>query len=774
MKRVRYIAALALVLACAVLVGGIGPESGFAAGADSGRQVTIVLAPHLSWADISASGTPELYRLASEGAVANMNARSRNQTPGGPATQQGAMMLSAGSWAVADSATLPSFNASEMLGVEDMRTVYRRLFDVTPRDAEVLFLGLPRAARLNEAIETVQAVPGSLGQAIVDAGGVTAAIGNGDLIDGTGALLRSRRAGVVAADRQGRVTFGDVSQDLIVADSRWAYGMRTDRDAFRLELERVSNLLTEHSGPSLLVLDPGDAERAQAAAADGTDAAAIAQHALAVSTVDEVAGMAADMLPQDGLLIVVGDSVYTAPGKPIGLAPVIAWGSDWHGVMSSSSTQRRGLITNLDVAATAIRFLDGDVPVQMLGNAIAVDGVDNSAEERVADLVRSNSTAVAIDAAKVGVLNIFIAFSTLLFALLAAALGLSSMLPPRVMAAIRAAGPALVLLAVSVPPASLLMFAIGRTPTTAHSAVLWLVAFTAAVWLVSVLAWRIAGSRALAAVCLGTVAILLVDQWVGAPLSFTSFLGYSPLMGARYYGLGNEAAGMLVAAAVVGLGLALDVLPVGHRWAHGAVPLLGVVVIASAAAPMLGANVGVVAWGTMAFALAWALMTGRRITWRILGIAVVVGGLLLVGFAAYDLLTAGDGSQTHLGRALGSAQSGGIGALWTIVIRKAETNLRVLTRTNWSYLLIVVLALLGFMRWRPHGGFAVTLRINPHFSASLAACLVAGVVAFFTEDSGIVIPAVMMLYVGAGTLWLMLRGVHSSDDVVNERIEAAG
>ena len=34
--------------------------------------------------------------------------------------------------------------------------------------------------------------------------------------------------------------------------------------------------------------------------------------------------------------------------------------------------------------------------------------------------------------------------------------------------------------------------------------------------------------------------------------------------------------------------------------------------------------------------------------------------------------------------------------------------------------------------------------------------LAAGAFAFFTEDSGIVIPALIMLFTGAGTVWLML------------------
>jgi hypothetical protein len=147
-------------------------------------------------------------------------------------------------------------------------------------------------------------------------------------------------------------------------------------------------------------------------------------------------------------------------------------------------------------------------------------------------------------------------------------------------------------------------------------------------------------------------------------------------------------------------------------------------------------------------------MNGHRLSWRLVAIGLV---LILVSVAAFSLIDLSDSAgQTHLGRAWVSAERGGVVELWNIVLRKTRTNLRVLTHTNWVYVLLGVLAFLGFMRWRPSGDFAATLKANPHFSAAMSACLVAGLVAFFTEDSGIVIPAIILLWVGVGILYLML------------------
>jgi hypothetical protein len=272
------------------------------------------------------------------------------------------------------------------------------------------------------------------------------------------------------------------------------------------------------------------------------------------------------------------------------------------------------------------------------------------------------------------------------------------------------------------------------------------------------LMYRTSGGVPVATLSLVAVATLAVDQWLGTPWSFSSFLGYSPLLGARYYGMGNEAAALIVGAGLVGASMVFDRFPqarataLGRRWL---LPGLGLMIVVTAAAPFLGANVGVAVWGVVAFAVTWAQMNGVRMRWWLVAAVLVLVVATIAVFSLVDVAS-DTGSRTHLARAWSSASSGGVGELWLIIARKAETNVRVLTRTNWSYLLVAVLAFLGFMRWRPHGDFAATLDENPYFSAALSGSLVGGLAAYVTEDSGIVVPALMLLYGGSAILYLML------------------
>ena len=277
--------------------------------------------------------------------------------------------------------------------------------------------------------------------------------------------------------------------------------------------------------------------------------------------------------------------------------------------------------------------------------------------------------------------------------------------------------------------------------------------------------WRFTALRVpVAALGLLFSAVIVVDQLLGAPLSATGFFSYSVLLGARFYGMGNEASALLFGASLVGVALLFDQWPESRFAQAGRVwglPVLGAVVIVFAAAPFWGANVGVAVWALAGFACAWALMNGKRIGIKSVLAAAALIVVVVAALAAVDLL--GGGETTHLARALTSASQGGTSELWSIVARKAETNLRVLGSTNWSWVLVAALAFLGFARFRPGNDYRRFVAENRSFNAAIVASLVAGALAMLTEDSGIVIPSLIMLYTAMGLVWLMLSRVPASD-----------
>lgn len=755
MRRLLATAAIVAALCAAVL-----PTPQVSA-AQRPRQVVVVLAPYLTWEDVTATSTPTMWRIARDGAVGDINARSRTRQAGEPASPlEGALTISAGSWAVRSIGAAAAFLYSERYEVDTAADAFRRTTGEQVGENRIVFLGMPATQRENDKRAT-EVVLGTLGSAVREHGGTTIAIGNSDVGYVTGEQQKVRPAALAAMDSAGLVMLGDVSPHLLKEDPDAPFGIETDLVKFEAALSTAANKADAAGGPQLVVLDAGDAYRATKFESQVTDEIARTRRAAAMAKLDAVVRLAVKRYPDAVVMIASQASGNNLEEIPEGLGPIIIGGDGFHGYLTSNSTQRTGVVTNLDVTATILDILGIKRPVQVLGSAMRSESAPEGLLPRIDHLKRMSHTATAIDAAKPGVVNTFVIVTVI--ALLCGAFVLVRW-RHWTQRTIRwwLFGLRVVLLAVmSIPVASILMVTWSRWPAGTLSVVSALlvtavVVFAGALALLRYAPWRVP----VAVLSLATAFALLIDQWLGAPASFSNFFSYSPLLAARFYGMGNEAAAILVGSSLVGMALLFDQWP-GSRWVtwgkRVGIPVLGVLVVVTSAAPFWGANVGVAIWGVVAFGLAYVLMNGHHLSLKIvllMGVAVVV----VIGvFAGIDLY--GGGSQTHLGRALTSAEQGGLVELWNIVVRKAETNMRVLTHTNWAYILIATLAFLGFMRWRPQGDFADTLRDNPDFADAITVSLAAGLVAYFTEDSGIVIPALEVFYVGVGIVWLMLARV---------------
>lgn len=737
------------------------------------KRVVIVLAPYLTWADVTPTSTPTVWSLAEKGAVGDINARSRTREPGEPASPlEGALTISAGAWAVPSYNAAAAYLASERYEVGTAAEAFERTTGELVGDNSIVFLGMPMTQRQN-AERSVEVVLGILGETVESAGGVTAAVGNSDVGYVTAEQRRVRPAAMAAMNAKGLVALGDVSPKLIREDPSAPFGIETDLEEFEKALALVDESTAAMTGPSYVVLDAGDAYRATKFEPQVSPTIADDQRRRALRTLDSVVALAAEKFPDDTVMVVSQSSGDPLRNLPEGLGPVIVSGEGWSGYLTSSSTQREGLVTNLDVTATVLESLGLKRPVQVLGNEMRTVEAPAELEDRISHLRRMDATAVSVDAAKPGVVNSFVVFTV--GALL---LGAFILVRARHWTARTVKwwvlGLRLALLAVvSVPVASWLMFLWMRWPETPGQATFGLLTTAAVVFgcAVALLVWTPIRVP-IAALSLLTAVTIMIDQLLGAPASFTNTFGYSPLLAARFYGMGNEAAAILVGSSLVGVALLFDQWPESHWTVLGkryGLVLLGIAVTATAAAPFWGANIGVAIWGIAGFGLAWVLMNGRHVTPKTIAWLSVSVVAVIAAFAAVDLLSGGP--QTHLARALASAQQGGLIELWTIVARKAETNMRVLTHTNWAYILVATLAFLGFMRWRPQGGFAETLALNPNFADAITVSLVAGLVAYFTEDSGIVIPALEFFYVGVAVVWLMLARLDAADTHSEDQVD---
>lgn len=712
----RRLAAGLGVVAC-TLVFALGCGSSVACAASQPETptvfdtVTIVLTPFLTWDDVLSANAPDLHLLASEGAIANMNAVTAD--PGWPTAAGGALTLSSSRWAAGP-------------------------------------VGAPATPNSAAAINTANAGSlnppefGALGSALHAAGFKTAALGNADENTATPAGIR-RPAALVAFDRDGRIDINVTDESLLATDSRAPFGVRADRVRFAAAVERALA-----AKPRLLVIDPGDLERAHDATGQPADQYA-ANHASAVRNTSEIlSDVSAAVVQGHSLLLIVTPATDKPYYEPPYFAPIIAVGNGFTGELSSGSTQRPGLVTNLDVAPTVLSLLSVKAPTTMLGQPMRPhadqfthSGDAAAPDQRIALLKRLGAFVGAVDYSRDLLFVKPFARNVMLLVALVTVLALVPWLR-----LVRPVGNALLLLVLAVPSAAWLLFVLERYPASSADVLMRLEAATLLVF-VPVLAIAIVLRRRpeIAPLILSTLtsAVICVDQWSGHPIE-TGLFSYSIRAGWRYYGIGNEAAALLVAASIVAVGLACDVVR-NTEWAPilrvGLMPIVGAVALWTIASPSLGANAGAAIWGVVAFGIAWLAVNRLRANWK------AVAGLTAVVVIAVAAIAVTDMSrvvgQTHIGRFFASLFGGDFASVNTLVVRKALNNYNYLPQTPYTWLAVAIVAGLAAI-WRiGDQPLARALASRQGVAGALIGVLAGGVVAAFTEDSGVVMPALMLL-----------------------------
>ncbi len=439
-----------------------------------------------------------------------------------------------------------------------------------------------------------------------------------------------------------------------------------------------------------------------------------------------------DELKTVGRLLVVARPVHASEG----LAPFVLVDGARTGIAYTSATRRPGLVTPEALSQTASLLLTGSDPDEF-PHAIVARGADDPiatmlAEERRLLAVRGHQ------------LDFQIAFGS--FAVLAA-LGAAALLawgrrrPLRawMMTAVRA----IMLAAISMPAGTWIAAALVRWPETSTEVLLVACVASVGMFGAAVACWRRCGLLE-AAGAVGALTVLLIgaDGLAGAPLSHIGLFGYSPLFGARFYGLGNEAAGLMVGGALLAVGAAAERWPASARWLPA---MAGAATVSVLALPMIGANVGVLGWGSVAFVAQWAYLSRRRVSWKVvLGLGVFVAAAL----GALAWIDYGSGEPSHLGQLVAAMADEGVGAFIAIVVSKTALNLTTLIATPLPIIVLPLVVLVARAVWGHHGAAGRAARRHRGMASAVAAGLIAGIVAAVTEDSGVTITGLALLAPG--------------------------
>jgi hypothetical protein len=251
-----------------------------------------------------------------------------------------------------------------------------------------------------------------------------------------------------------------------------------------------------------------------------------------------------------------------------------------------------------------------------------------------------------------------------------------------------------------------------------------------------------------------TIALFIIDLSVLQQLQLNAVWGNDPIVAGRFTGLGNIAFAILGSTSLMTGALLVHRYP-SSRWVFGAVAALFVVTVIVDGAPQLGSDVGGVLALVPALGVTFVLLLGKRPNWRIVVIGVV-GALVALGiFLAIDLARPEE-SRTHLARLFEDIQNRGFDAFSEAAGRKIRTNLRVFRSTIWTYLVPPAMGVIGWLLLRPRGRWRELAAHYPKLRAGLIGGLVLAVLGFAVNDSGIVVPAMVLSFLAPMSLLIHL------------------
>jgi hypothetical protein len=623
-------------------------------------------------------------------------------------------------------------------------------YSLSGRPAEHLVAGV-QPTGIAEIVDSAQDADyeprlGSLASAL--SRGQMIAVGNGDPgIDPPSPLGLGRHVLLAAVERDGSVAAAAVGPELLRSDPSFPWGARTDNEALLAAVDEALEVPC-----SVVIVDQGDLMRVDSEARSLERPPDPAHLQEALHDTDEVVGhLRARLDPERDLLLLVsvtspwweadihlGVAVARGPGFPAGSG------------LESASTRQADIVTLPDIAPTVLRHLGIERPPGMIGRSfVPIEGRDR----RVERAITLDRESVFAHRTQPGVSTGFVLVQIALYGVALWVLRQRQPLrgPPsrRATSLLEIGGLAIA----AFPFVSYL-----QSPIPAHDlGTGWFVAVllvmdAALVALVVSLFGR--PLERLLAITAATTALFFGDLLLGTNLQLNAVWGNDPIVAGRFTGLGN------IAFAVLGTSSLMTGALLIHRWPESrrvypavAVLFAGTVIVDGA--PAWGSDVGGVLALVPALTITWVMLTGRRPSAKAIVVGAV-GSLVVLGvFLAIDLARPSS-ERTHLGRLWEDVDERGTSVFVDTIERKIRTNLRVFRSTIWTYLVPPALAIVAVLLLRPRGRWRRLAQRYPRLRAGLIGGLLLGILGFVVNDSGIVVPGMVLSFLAPAALLLHL------------------
>jgi len=639
----------------------------------------ILSAPHLAPRTQHSSGLSSFGEvgewLESKGSIALLNTMGY----GGADRFRAAMTLACSVRAFGDETAALVLQADEPMEADTALNAYRRRvgnFELPHVREPFKPLVFPMLAELKWRNEKMQKKPlpfGVVAQSLRQKGIRIAAIGCGDvpqLAQHQFRQINFRHSLLIALDENGLGIGLTDPQKLLRKDPSMPFGVAVDE-------RRWSEVVGEAWWfADLIVLYPGETFRADLYGSERLIPLAIRRELDLLRPVIERLDMERD------LLLVFSLAPSRRSRYELSFICAVGKGIERGGVLTSQTTHQYGVVSILDIPATALKFFGAEPVLPINGSPIL------SVPSRKLNLPRylfgtGEAARITDGWLRVTVLVSWCVLQAIVFVALAVILLMGQKAKIlgewQVPLALLAWFPLIVHLASSGANAtmsSLLWRGVGQIVL---SAIFVLVAVAASCNLIPV-------NPISSAVLLSSL-LFALDALGSGFLSVNTPLGYSLFFGGRYYGLGNVGMGLTLGA-IYALALALD----WQRWVTASLCFVGAILVG---APFFGANIGGALTGIV-IALT-AIFSGRFRWWHLL-VAIAALVVFFGGFSVFELTR--PEPLTHWGRFIRSVAEGGLTSFASMAWTKIGISLRAFRAIHWDIAFLAQLFLLSVLWWR--------------------------------------------------------------------------
>ncbi|WP_343343294.1 hypothetical protein [Terrisporobacter petrolearius] len=584
---------------------------------------------------------------------------------------------------------------------------------------------------------------GLLGQTLSDNNKSVALLGNSDIVENN-QLKKIRNAGLICMDTTGRVDSGNVD-DITVKDLNMPYGLRTDYDKL------TSDTKTYYDSSDALFVELGDTYRLDEYKLNLNENTYNKTRKQIYTYINTYLKEVFNMIGENDVVYIVSESPSTLDyNNKRRLAPVIKFSDKKKGLLESATTRRDGIIANLDLGVDILSEF-GLKNEAMIGRTL--NNIEK--DDNINYLSSQYEKIVSINNIRATVVNTFVGIVSASWVIAMLALLCKDKLPhkEKIFVILKE----LIKLGL-IMPLTLLLSPIFNFKSQL-GLVSGVVTMTILLYLSGRLLFKDNDIKQMGYYALLTIALIVLDSVIGTPLMKNCIMSYDAIVGARYYGVGNEYEGVTIASAVFALSVLLNYKKI-PKWFT---IFLSVVILITSAFPSMGANVGGAISECIAYLLFIMLIFDVKLDFKkiiILGLSAVV---LVLIFAGLDLIL---GMESHLGVFTQQILQDGPQAIFNTFGRKISMNLKLAKSSVWVNILLVGIAVIGIFIFRPSKHMKNISNKYPMIFKGFIASMVGCLITLLVNDSGIVAAATASIYILIPILIISINMI-----IFNDKIE---